>query len=750
MTMNIPSRLYRKSMNFIARFQLRRLWARIAAPKGIFRERYALPVNPDVFVYTWSANLFPTYPLCRPIEGQVFQNLPITLIATLKNEEGNVQRWIESIYHQSRLPQEIILVDAGSTDHTVERLHSLLAQSPVPAQLLIEPGANIARGRNLAIAKARHALIAVSDFGCTPRPDWLENLILPFEIDPEVEVVAGWYQPVGRNRKPIDRRSWPRLEQVKPAEFLPSSRSLAFRKKAWELTGGYPEWLTLTGEDTYFALELKSHTTRWAFAPKAVVAWEAPEGLLDYWSKQYAWSIGDGESGVNTRQYWLAVRKLGLFSMGILVLAASLVYTILSDSWVLFLAAFVFLGTGYFLMNRALPLYKPADYIRETGTAAAQLLGYSTGYSNIPEVESRRLGSQKGVFFILSGVPIDDTGGGARATQLALALLKQHFLVIFINHFPKYEGVDLNLKIRHPNLLLYNSQEFAAASFWDRYGPSLEGKPLSVLVEFPLQEYLDLANDLKQYGGLVIYDLIDDWESSLGGAWYAKSIEESLIQVADHLVATAPILAERLEQRAGREVVLLPNAVNTDLFNPHRTYLRPPDLPTGEKTILYIGALWGSWFDWDLVSGLASHYPQANVVLVGDYHGQAHNPPSNLYFLGLKQQGELPAYLAYADVAIIPFKVNEITLATSPLKVYEYIAMHRPVVATDLPLLREIPLVLCSKSTQAFFDNIGLAFQIDVDNQRVEDFLCLNSWQSRVDQLIQLEASQPIRLDISS
>lgn len=701
-------------------------------------------------MFARSPELFHTGLLYRPIPRQVPQNLPVTLIATLRNEESNVQRWVESIVHQSRLPQEIILVDAGSTDGTVESLRSCLGQCPVPAQLLVEPGVNIARGRNLAIANASHALIAVTDFGCMPHQDWLENLILPFEVDPEIEVVAGWYQPVGENGKRIERRSWPRLDQVKPAEFLPSSRSLAFRKDAWEQTGGYPEWLTLTGEDTYFALELKLHTHRWAFAPKAVVAWNAPEGLLDYWNKQYHWSIGDGESGVNTRLYWLALRKLGLLAVGVLVLAAVLLATFLSGAWWLILIAGVLLGAGVYLVSRSRPLYRPEDYLRETGTAAAQLLGYVQGYSNLPEIASRRVKSLPGCFFILSGVPIDDTGGGARATQLALALLKQHFLVVFINHFPKYESVDLNLKIRHPNLLLFTSQEFNPESFWNRYGSQLTGKSLSVLVEFPLQEYLDLAKALKALGSQVIYDLIDDWESSLGGSWYTKPVEESLIQTADHLVATAPVLAKRLKQRAEREVTLLPNAVNTDLFNPHRTYQRPPDLPEGEKTILYIGALWGSWFDWDLVNEVAAQYPQANVILVGDYHGQAHDPPSNLYFLGLKQQRELPAYLAYADVAIIPFKITEITLATSPLKVYEYIAMRRPVVATDLPLLREIPLVLCSESHQDFFANIGRAFQIEFDDQRVEDFVCLNSWQSRVNQLTQLGANQLIRPDAPS
>jgi glycosyltransferase involved in cell wall biosynthesis len=128
----------------------------------------------------------------------------------------------------------------------------------------------------------------------------------------------------------------------------------------------------------------------------------------------------------------------------------------------------------------------------------------------------------------------------------------------------------------------------------------------------------------------------------------------------------------------------VPNAVNIDLFDPRRPWTRPADYPEAAWSMIYIGALWGDWFDWGLLRRLAVAYAEAAVVVIGDYRQQMTAAPGNVHFLGLKAQAELPAYLAQAEVAIIPWKANAVTHATSPLKVYEYLAMRRPVVAPQL------------------------------------------------------------------
>ena len=232
----------------------------------------------------------------------------MSLIATVRNERASIPRWMASVAAQTRVPDEIVIVDAGSTDGTRAEIEEQAGRLGLTLTVLTEPGANIARGRNLAIERARGTILAATDLGCRLTPHWLDRIVAPFEDDAAMEVVAGWYVSLERGQ-PQQRRRWPTLDQIAPGAFIPSSRSIAFKREAWAAVGGYPEWLTLTGEDTWFALELGRFCERWAFVPEAVVEWDAPATMTEYWRKIYAWSIGDGESSIGAQHYWRSFRR---------------------------------------------------------------------------------------------------------------------------------------------------------------------------------------------------------------------------------------------------------------------------------------------------------------------------------------------------------------------------------------------------------------------------------------------------------
>jgi len=351
---------------------------------------------------------------------------------------------------------------------------------------------------------------------------------------------------------------------------------------------------------------------------------------------------------------------------------------------------------------------------------------------------TRRHRAIRGLFFVLSGVPIDDTGGGARCTQIALELLHQGFAVVFINKFPKYESIELGLETQHPNLFTHPLSTFEWERFCREHNGLFTGDLLAAIVEFPLADFIPLITNIRELGGVIVYDLLDDWTTSLGSHWYSPAIEEEIIVLSDVLVATAPTLAARLEQMSGRPVALLPNAVNDRVFDPSRRYPRPDDLPDAEWTLIYVGALWGEWFDWDLLVRAAERYPTAAVVVIGDYRGQCQESPSNLHFLGLKPQTEIPAYLAHSDVAVIPWKVNAITQATSPLKVYEYLAIRRPVVAPNIDTLVGIPGVFLADDSAEFIEKISELRQTTLSDEAISRFLIHNTWKARVNSLVEL------------
>ena len=704
--------------------------------------------NSQVTLYTDDGDLLPDYwPRSGLTQTPANQPRPrVSLIATTYNEKKQASEWLKSTLQQSVLPDEIVIVDGGSTDGTFELLNSFAEKSAVPLLVISEKGANIARGRNIAIQNARYDVIAVTDCGCRIKDTWLENLMAPFILEPRTQVVSGWYRAVDSQGRELPYKGWPALGEIDPQAFVPSSRSLAFTKDAWRQAGGYPEWLTLTGEDTYFALELKRFCTHWAFVPSAVVDWIGPLSWAEFWKKAYTWSTGNGVIGYNAWLYRLTARRLVMGLLGIAAVYFLLGYAItklfhLSPifSWagsLLGLGVLLFAGLGW------LRKITPSEALGSLGLRIMQTWGFWAGAKRKAQVDLRRLAGTKGLFFILAGVPIDDTGGGARCTQIALELLRQNYWVVYAHRYPKWENANSVIRIAHPNLFTYILGEFEWDDFVRRYGLLLNDRQAYALIEFPSPEFLPFVRKIGEKGVKILYDMIDDWDTSLGNWGYSSSIEREMIRISDDLIATAPALKEKLEDIGQRPAVMLPNAVNSRMFNPDRRHQRPADFPEADWTAIYIGALWGDWFDWDLLTAVANRYPKAAVVVVGDYRGQCSNPPQNLHFLGLKPQSALPAYLSHADVALIPWKVNIITQATSPLKLYEYLAMHRPVVAPDLMPIRGIPGVSLASSFREFIDLVEKVRREPLDIDAIDGFVKLNNWQGRVEQMLKFVQTQ--------
>lgn len=705
-------------------------------PGGWFESRYSPENFGCTILFTDQADLFPQYPFRRSLSGPRTL-VKVSLISTLKNERSSVERWMGQILRQTRLPNEIILVDGGSTDGTVELIETLAASSPVPLRLIKAPGVNIARGRNLAIEQAQYHVIASIDFGCQPEQTWLENIIAPFELDDQIEVVAGWYTAIDARGQVMRRKYWPVLQQVEPDSFIPSSRSKAFTKEVWQKASGYPEWLTMTGEDTYFALDLRRFSQRRAFVPDAVVQWFAPPTTLSYWRKVSYWSTGDGEIGLNSYLYFHTLKMLIIRTAFILATLLGVLLAVVTRAPVVILFAALLvisavLVTWYYSQKTKNSLMM---LLTEYGAMISQVSGYLSGVKRRSAVDQRRFAQARGIFFILAGVPIYDTGGGSRGAQIAFELLRQNFIVVYIHKFASYESVNLNLQFQHPNLQTYPLQRFAWKKFMQTHAQFVSAKPCRALVEFPLPEFIPLINQLRSAGAAVAYDLLDDWRTQLGSTWYNQEKEQQIIDLADVLIATAPVLAERLRELSEKSVNLLPNAVNHRLFNAACEFVKPADLPHGDFIITYVGALWGEWFDWRLLVKTAEAFPQAAVMVIGDYHNQCPASLPNLHFLGLKPQASLPAYLHYSQVAIIPWVENEITFATSPLKLYEYLAMCLPVVTPDLPLLYDIPNVYISKTSAAFLQNIERALNAPVLAAPLEEYINAHSWERRVKQL---------------
>jgi glycosyltransferase involved in cell wall biosynthesis len=243
----------------------------------------------------------------------------VSLVLTVKDEARTLPAFLDSLSRQTRRPDEVVVVDGGSRDGTMEVLDAA-ARRLGRFRVESRPGSTIAGGRNAGILGARGPIVAVTDAGTVLAATWLERLVAPFELE-DVDVTAGYFRPGGASwlERTIAATITPHVAEVEPARFLPSSRSVAFRKERWAQVGGYPEWLRHC-EDLVFDLALRDAGASFRFVPGAVVEWRARPSLGAFARQYYDYARGDGHADLWRRRH--AVRYAA-YALGLALLRAA-------------------------------------------------------------------------------------------------------------------------------------------------------------------------------------------------------------------------------------------------------------------------------------------------------------------------------------------------------------------------------------------------------------------------------------------
>ncbi len=265
------------------------------------------------------------------------------LIMTVKNEANSLPRLFETLALQTKQPDEIIVADGGSTDNTVELLRA--ASPKFNLRVLECPGANISQGRNAAIRATNADLVASMDAGVRLDARWFQNITAPFSQTDAPDVVSGFFlpDPHGAFETALAATTLPELRDICPATFLPSSRSIAFRKRAWEKIGGYPEWLDYC-EDLIFDFDLKRAGFRFQFQSDALVYFRPRPTLGKFFMQYYLYARGDGKANLWWKRHLIRYATY-LFAIPLSFALVSFVPLVSVLMWLV--GAYALFGTPY-------------------------------------------------------------------------------------------------------------------------------------------------------------------------------------------------------------------------------------------------------------------------------------------------------------------------------------------------------------------------------------------------------------------
>ncbi len=201
------------------------------------------------------------------------------------------------------------------------------------------------------------------------------------------------------------------------------------------------------------------------------------------------------------------------------------------------------------------------------------------------------------------------------------------------------------------------------------------------ILQFPFWRQIGLGLR-ERFGAKVVYDCMDDWQNwpvePLPGA-FSLSEERKLVRESDVLVVTSRELRDR-HAAGGVGSELIPNAADFEFF--HDAPASSPLSGLARPVIGYYGAI-ADWFDLELMTQVAKSRPQYSFVLIGEVHMldvSALAALPNVRLLGEKHYRELPGYLREFDVCTLPFRMNRLTKAVDPVKMYEYFSQGKPVV----------------------------------------------------------------------
>lgn len=210
----------------------------------------------------------------------------------------------------------------------------------------------------------------------------------------------------------------------------------------------------------------------------------------------------------------------------------------------------------------------------------------------------------------------------------------------------------------------------------------------------PTDAGAELIRLLSSPKGLVVYHCVADFTQLTPQVELLRQSERDVLSLSDLVFASCAQLEKNAAQ-INQNVFLTAHGVSLDAFpyadSLERKQSPPVELPSLSHPIIgYVGGI-HRHLDLDLIRQVALRRPEWTWVLVGSVQVSVEMLQNldNIKIVGAKPHSELVKYIRHFDVCTVPYANTESTATVVPTKINEYLAVGRPVIATDLPTIRE-------------------------------------------------------------
>ena len=275
-------------------------------------------------------------------------------------------------------------------------------------------------------------------------------------------------------------------------------------------------------------------------------------------------------------------------------------------------------------------------------------------------------------------------------------------------------------------------------------------------LEFYSTDWTLSIKDVKTYqqnNYKIIYEYIDDINPQIAGT---KDIPKNILDKYNYaisnkdtfIVCSADILYnDALKKRGKKNLILTSNGVDYKFFKEYSEYKVDKTfmnlIKNGKINICYYGAL-AKWLDYKLIQEI-DKTNKYNIIIFGVKYDDSYDKNmqncQNVHFLGPKNYKVLKYYAKEADILIIPFLINDITMSTSPVKIFEYMALNKPIVTTNMNECQKYKSVLIGKTHKEFITKLEEAYNLKDDKKYInllDKEAKNNDWSIKAQHIIDL------------